>query len=183
MTQAAYDVIVSFSDTLAQHADFAAIKRCYEEAKIGDWLARLLTYLRAQPNAWVHDDLLALDLPYELSLYITEPNEARALNLAYRGKDYATNILSYPADLPAEVAGQLPRVPLGELVICHAVVAKQAAEQGKPLAAHVTHLMVHGMLHLLGFDHELGQAEQDEMERIEIAVLADLGVANPYELS
>lgn len=182
MTQAAYDVIVSFSDTLAQHADFAAIKRCYEEAKIGDWLARLLTYLRAQPSAWVHDELMVFDTSYELSLYITTPTEARALNLDYRGKDYATNILSYPADLPAEVVDELPLVPLGELVICHAVVDEQAAEQGKSLAAHITHLIIHGMLHLLGFDHELGQAEQDEMERIEIAVLADLGVANPYEL-
>lgn len=177
-----HDVVISFGDTLAQQADFAELTQFYDQAQVSHWLVHLLTYLQAQPNAWVHDDLLALDLPYELSLYITEPIEARALNLAYRGKDYATNILSYPANLPAEVADQLPQVPLGELVICHAVVAKQAAEQGKPLAAHVTHLMVHGMLHLLGFDHELGQAEQDEMERIEIAVLADLGVANPYEL-
>ena len=74
----------------------------------------------------------------------------------------------------------LPSLSLGELVICHEVVAKQAEEQGKTVNAHLTHLLVHGVLHLLGFDHELGQAEQDEMESIEIAVLAKLGVDNPY---
>ena len=66
-------------------------------------------------------------------------------------------------------------------MICHAVVVSQTAEQGKTIEQHLTHLLVHGMLHLLGFDHELGQAEQDEMEAIEIAVLDKLSVANPYE--
>ena len=75
----------------------------------------------------------------------------------------------------------MPALPLGELVICHAVVANQAAEQGKSVSEHLTHLLVHGILHVLGFDHELGQAQQDEMERIEIAVLASLSIANPYE--
>lgn len=182
MKRTDYEVIVSFSDTLARQTDFSEIVEYYNEAQIGDWLTRLMKYLQAQPSSWLPNDLVVFDASYELSLYVTEPTEARALNLTHRGKDYATNILSYPADLPPEVAKQMPCAPLGELVICHAVVATQAHEQGKSLAAHMTHLIIHGILHLLGFDHELGQAEQEEMEQIEIAVLAELGVANPYEL-
>jgi probable rRNA maturation factor len=117
----------------------------------------------------------------ELEIYVTEPVEARAINFDARGKDYATNILSYASELPEAVLELLPALPLGELVICHAVVVSQAAEQGKTAQQHLTHLLVHGILHLLGFDHELGQAEQDEMEAIEIAVLDKLSVANPYE--
>ena len=117
----------------------------------------------------------------DISLILLDEEEARAYNRDYRGKDYATNILSYASELPEAVVELLPALPLGELVICHAVVVSQAAEQGKTVAQHLTHLLVHGMLHLLGFDHELGQAEQDEMEAIEIAVLDKLSVANPYE--
>ena len=74
----------------------------------------------------------------------------------------------------------MPDIPLGELIICHEVVEQQATEQNKTVANHATHLLVHGILHLLGFDHELGQAEQDEMEGFEIAILEKLGIANPY---
>ena len=115
-----------------------------------------------------------------LDIYITDEVEGRELNLEARGKDYATNILSYPSDLPAAIIGLMPTLPLGELVICHAVVVREAAEQNKTVNQHISHLLVHGVLHLLGFDHELGQAEQDEMERFEIDILAGLALPNPY---
>lgn len=115
-----------------------------------------------------------------LDLYITDEIEGRALNLEARGKDYPTNILSYPSELPTAIIGLMPTLPLGELIICHEVMVREAQEQDKTLAQHISHLLVHGMLHLLGFDHELGQAEQDEMERFEIEILAGLNLPNPY---
>ena len=115
-----------------------------------------------------------------LDIYITDEDEACELNLEARQKDYATNILSYPSDLPAAIIGLMPTLPLGELVICHAVMIREAAEQNKEAMQHISHLLVHGILHLLGFDHELGQAEQDEMEAFEIEILAGLDISNPY---
>ena len=115
-----------------------------------------------------------------LDIYITDEIEGRELNLEARGKDYATNILSYPSDLPAAIIGLMPTLPLGELVICHAVMVREAAEQNKGAVQHISHLLIHGILHLLGFDHELGQTEQDEMERFEIEILAGLDISNPY---
>lgn len=115
-----------------------------------------------------------------LDIYITDEIEGQALNLEARGKDYATNILSYPSDLPAAIIELMPTLPLGELVICHGVIVREATEQEKTTAQHISHLLIHGVLHLLGFDHELGQAEQDEMERFEIEILAGLSLPNPY---
>lgn len=115
-----------------------------------------------------------------LDIYITDSVEGRELNLEARGKDYATNILSYPSDLPAAIIELMPTLPLGELIICHEVMVREATEQDKTVAQHISHLLVHGMLHLLGFDHELGQAEQDEMEGFEIEILAGLHLPNPY---
>ena len=115
-----------------------------------------------------------------LDIYITDEVEGRELNLEARQKDYATNILSYPNDLPAAIIGLMPTLPLGELIICHAVMIREAAEQNKEAVQHISHLLIHGILHLLGFDHELGQAEQDEMERFEIEILAGLNILNPY---
>lgn len=125
------------------------------------------------PEQW-QSKLKALDI------YITDEIEGRALNLEARGKDYATNILSYPSDLPIAVIELMPTLPLGELVICHDVMVREAEEQGKAVAQHISHLLIHGVLHLIGFDHELGQAEQDEMEGFEIEVLAGLNLPNPY---
>ena len=115
-----------------------------------------------------------------LDIYITDEGEGRELNLEARQKDYATNILSYPSDLPAAIVGLMPTLPLGELIICHAVMIREATEQNKEAVQHISHLLIHGILHLLGFDHELGQAEQDEMERFEIEILAGLNILNPY---
>ncbi len=111
----------------------------------------------------------------DLAIRLVDTKEGRSLNRHYRGKDYPTNVLSFPAELPEGV--NLPL--LGDLVICAPVVAKEAAEQGKPLNAHYAHLTVHGVLHLLGLDHD-DEREAEAMERLEREILADLGVADPY---
>jgi probable rRNA maturation factor len=110
-----------------------------------------------------------------VSLRVVGPAEGRRLNRDYRGKDYATNVLSFPA---GPVPAVVPR-PLGDLVVCASVVAREAREQNKPVRAHWAHLVVHGVLHLLGHDHE-NDDEGRRMERREIAVLRGLGYPNPY---
>ena len=111
----------------------------------------------------------------ELSIRIVDTPEGRALNRDYRGKDYATNVLSFPAELPPGVA--LPLI--GDLAICAPVVAREAAEQGKAPRDHWAHMTVHRVLHLLGYDH-LEDAEAEAMEALETRILAGLGIADPY---
>ncbi|MFC5740305.1 rRNA maturation RNase YbeY [Dyella tabacisoli] len=113
--------------------------------------------------------------PAELAIRIVDTIEGRALNRDYRGKDYATNVLSFPAELPPGV--NLPL--LGDLAICAPVVTREAAEQGKAARDHWAHLTVHGVLHLLGYDH-LEEAEAEAMEALETRILAGLGIADPY---
>ena len=113
--------------------------------------------------------------PAELAIRIVDADEGRALNRDYRGKDYATNVLSFPVELPPGVA--LPLI--GDLAICAPVVLREAAEQGKLPRDHWAHLTTHGVLHLLGYDHiENGEAEA--MEALETRILASLGIADPY---
>ena len=112
----------------------------------------------------------------DLAIRIVDSKEGCALHRHYRGKDYPTNVLSFPADLPEGVTVPL----LGDLVICAPVVAKEAKEQGKTLAAHYAHLTIHGVLHLLGMDHE-DEREALLMEQLERDILADLGYSDPYE--
>ncbi len=113
--------------------------------------------------------------PAELAIRIVDADEGRALNRDYRGKDYATNVLSFPAELPPGV--QLPL--LGDLAICAPVVQREALEQGKREKDHWAHLTVHGVLHLLGYDH-LADDEAETMEALERRILAGLSIANPY---
>lgn len=126
------------------------------------------------------DEELWQQKPKALDIYITDNIEGQALNLEARGKDYPTNILSYPSEMPVNIIELMPMLPLGELIICHDVMVREAAEQDKTIAQHVSHLLIHGVLHLMGFDHMLGQAEQNEMERFEIEILAHLALPNPY---
>ena len=111
----------------------------------------------------------------ELSIRIVGADEGRALNRDYRGKDYATNVLSFEAGLPPEL--KLPLI--GDMVICAPVVAREAAEQGKRVRNHWAHLTVHGALHLLGYDHIVA-TEAEAMEALETRILAGLGIADPY---
>jgi probable rRNA maturation factor len=126
----------------------------------------------------------------ELGVRVVGAAESRRLNARYRGKDRPTNVLSFPpAPLPAPPGtGPASRArsgaearPLGDLVICAAVVRAEARAQSKPLKAHWAHLVVHGALHLVGYDHER-EAQAERMERREIAVLRRLGFANPYRI-
>lgn len=112
----------------------------------------------------------------ELSVRVVDEAEGRELNRTWRGKDYATNVLSFPAELPAELGLPL----LGDLVLCAPVVAREAAEQGKPLEAHWAHLVVHGCLHLIGYDHEI-DTDAEIMEALETEIMARLGYADPYQ--
>ncbi|SDK60796.1 probable rRNA maturation factor [Methylophilus rhizosphaerae] len=113
----------------------------------------------------------ALRVDTSLTIRIVDAEEGRALNGAYRGRDYATNVLTFP----------LTEEPylMGDIVICAPVVAREAIEQGKPLLAHYAHMTVHGVLHLHGYDHEV-EAQAELMEAMEIAVMQKLGFANPY---
>lgn len=130
---------------------------------------------------WVAAALQSRIRDADLAVRIVGTREGRALNRHYRGRDYATNVLSFPADVADGVV--LPkgvRLPLlGDIVLCAPVVAREAKEQGKPLAAHYAHLTVHGTLHLLGWDHQDAR-EADAMEAIEREVLATLGIDDPY---
>ncbi|MFL0795902.1 MAG: rRNA maturation RNase YbeY [Cellvibrionaceae bacterium] len=112
----------------------------------------------------------------ELSIRIVDDEESRQLNHQYRDKDKPTNVLSFPADIPPEV--ELPL--LGDLVICAPVVQQEAKEQNKTLEAHWAHMVVHGTLHLQGYDH-IEDAEAEVMEQLETDILTTMGYAPPYE--
>jgi probable rRNA maturation factor len=130
----------------------------------------------ASVRRWVEAALAGQRRAIELSVRYVDSDEGRALNRDYRGKDYATNVLSFPVELPPGVRSPL----LGDLVICAPVVALEALGQDKPLAHHHAHLVVHGVLHLLGMDHERSEAEADAMEARERTILARLGIPDPY---
>lgn len=124
---------------------------------------------------WVGAALHGRKTEAEVTVRIVGADEGRTLNRRYRGRDYPTNVLSFPADLPPEL--ELPL--LGDLVLCAPVVETEAREQRKALDAHWAHLTVHGVLHLLGFDHEDSE-EADEMERLETKILRELDFPDPY---
>ena len=111
----------------------------------------------------------------EVSVYIVDEPESQELNSQYRGKNKPTNVLSFPADIPDEVGVPL----LGDLVICAPVVEREAREQGKSLEAHWAHMLVHGTLHLLGYDH-VNDDEADVMEALETRLITQLHFPAPY---
>ncbi len=117
---------------------------------------------------------------YEIGIACVDSQHSQQLNTTYRHKDKPTNVLSFPSELPDEILDELDCLPLGDLVICIPVVLKEADEQHKVALEHFTHLVVHGVLHLLGFDHETSLEDAEEMEGIEIEILSKLGIDNPY---
>lgn len=118
----------------------------------------------------------------EVSLLFADDAAVAELNQSYRGRSGPTNVLSFPnmdpARSPADDDNLRPRL-LGDVVLARQTIAREAAEQDKSLQNHTLHLIIHGLLHLLGYDHE-SEAEAEEMEAIEVAVLADLGIGDPY---
>lgn len=130
---------------------------------------------RKQFQRWVAAALNGQRDAAEVSIRIVGEAEGAELNRTWRHKDYATNVLSFPAELPPGIRSPL----LGDLVICAPVVIREAAQQGKSPEAHWAHLVVHGTLHLLGYDHETG-AEAEAMEALETRMLAGLGYPDPY---
>ena len=124
---------------------------------------------RHKVTRWIRH---ALALDAEITVRIVDEDEGRQLNRDYRHKDYATNVLTFDY-APAPVV-------MADLVLCAPVVAREAAELGKPLAEHYAHLLVHGALHAQGWDHETSEQDAEAMEARESAILAGLGFADPY---
>ncbi len=111
-------------------------------------------------------------IPAEVAVRFVGSEEGRGLNRDYRGKDYATNVLSFPYESGDRICG--------DLVLCKEVVEREAHEQGKCTEAHYAHMVVHGMLHLQGHDHETGSSDAERMEALEREILAALGYPDPY---
>ena len=142
----------------------------------GDWAPTA-----AQIRTWASAALGRRAAGAELAVRVVKPAESKRLNARYRGRDNATNVLSFPVpELPARAAAprRAPRL-LGDLVICASVVRAEARQQRKTIKAHWAHLVIHGALHLLGYDHEQDD-EARRMERREVAVLKRFGITNPY---
>lgn len=121
-----------------------------------------------------------VDQDCEIGIACVDSDESHKHNLEYRQKDKPTNVLSFPSDIPEEVLSLLDALPLGDLVICIPVVLQEAIEQDKTAIEHFTHMLVHGTLHLMGYDHETSEEDAEEMEALEIEILAKLGFNNPY---
>ena len=150
----------------------------------GDWEALATRAVAAALAATPHAELAATPELVEVSVRLTSDEEVHALNLQYRGKDTPTNVLSFPMvqpDLIETVSqnGDDGELLLGDIVLAHGVCAREADEKGVALDAHATHLIVHGLLHLLGYDHQ-GSAEAEHMESLEGDIMARLGLHDPY---
>ena len=132
------------------------------------------------------DDLIDSGLDVEVSVKFTSDDEVHSLNSLYRGKDKPTNVLSFPMIEPelleSIATADRGEVLLGDIVLAHGVCSAEAAEKDVAVETHASHLLVHGTLHLLGYDHEQGDEEAEEMERIERRALAALGIADPYHV-
>lgn len=128
-----------------------------------------------QVVSWVESLASETEEASELVIRVVNANESQKLNKTFRDKDYPTNVLSFPADI------QLPEGPtiLGDIAICLPVVKREADEQSKRFDQHFAHMVVHGCLHLMGYDHE-DEDDADQMEAKEIGILENLGYPNPY---
>ena len=139
---------------------------------------RARTPARSRMTHWAAAALGRRGAGREIAVRVVAPRESRRLNKYWRGKDKPTNVLSFPA--PVTPAAHADSVPLGDLVICADVVRQEAERDGKKIDAHWAHMVIHGALHLAGYDHERGERDRMKMERREIAVLRSFGYGNPY---
>jgi probable rRNA maturation factor len=149
-----------------------------------DWSALAVKAVDAAIAITPHGGLVSTDATVEVSIKFTSDDEVRTLNRAYRSKDRPTNVLSFPM-VPADLIGTIANtddgeVLLGDIVLAHGICAGEAAARGISIDAHATHLIVHGTLHLLGYDH-MNDSEAEAMEALEQDVMAALGLHNPYE--
>ena len=133
-----------------------------------------------QFQLWVESALTGTDKQLRLTIRVADEQEAWQFNRDYRHKDYATNVLSFPAELPEGLPAEIKESQIGDLLICEPVVAREAKQQGRPEADHWAHLTIHGVLHLLGYDHEQAD-EAVVMEALETEILAKLGISDPYK--
>jgi probable rRNA maturation factor len=145
-----------------------------------DWAALADRSVQSAVSHSRHAGLAGREL--EVSVKFTSDAEVQALNAAWRGKDKPTNVLSFPMVEEAEL-GAASEPMLGDIVLAQGVCAAEAAEKRIALESHASHLVVHGMLHLLGYDHETGNADAEEMEATERRALAAIGIADPYEIT
>ncbi len=133
----------------------------------------------AQLKQWAQEVLKRKTPDIEMTIRVVDTQEMTELNTHYRHKAGPTNVLSFPYDMSTDlIEDEFPL--LGDIVICAAVVHQEAQEQNKPTTAHWAHMVIHGTLHLLGYDHEI-PADADKMESIEITILKELGFPNPYQ--
>jgi probable rRNA maturation factor len=149
-----------------------------------DWASLAERSVRAAITASDCADLIDAALALEASVKFTGDDEVHVLNRDYRGKDRPTNVLSFPM-LEPELLDRIAdsgagEALLGDVVLAHGICAAEAAEKGVAIADHACHLVVHGTLHLLGYDHEQDEAEAEAMEETERRALAALGIADPY---
>lgn len=129
----------------------------------------------AEFQQWLNAAVIPFQANAEVTIRLVDEQESHALNLEYRGKDRPTNVLSFPFEAPPGMELEL----LGDLIICRQVVEKEALEQNKPLTAHWAHMVVHGSLHLLGYDH-IEDEEAEEMESLETEIMQNMGFVDPY---
>lgn len=129
-------------------------------------------------QCWAEAALSPFNKPFELTIRLVSSDESQQLNQQYRGKNKPTNVLSFPFEVPEGIELDL----LGDLVICVDIVEQEAIEQQKTLNAHWAHMVVHGCLHLLGFDH-IDDDEADEMEALETKIITGLGFKEPYKIN
>ncbi|HEX8644155.1 MAG TPA: rRNA maturation RNase YbeY [Allosphingosinicella sp.] len=149
-----------------------------------DWPAVADRAVKAAVAASSFRALLDSKSEFEVSVRFASDQEVRALNAQWRAKDNATNVLSFPM-IESEPLRTMARAPggealLGDVVLAHGICSREAAEKGIEVETHAAHLIVHGMLHLLGYDHENGEEEADAMEETERRALASIGIADPY---
>lgn len=133
-------------------------------------------------QSWAQAALKGIITDAEMCVVIVDNDESQALNLQYRGKDKPTNVLSFPFEVPEELA-QFDEIghPIGDLIVCAPVVAQEAIDQNKPLMHHWAHMIIHGCLHLMGYDH-IKDDEAEVMESLERQILATLGINDPYTI-